>query len=60
MSSCIFEPIRTITKMAQTGVPEKPFNIASYALLTMMIVQVCDLKLGDFVHTLATLRHATR
>nr|AIA11791.1 thymidylate synthase [uncultured bacterium] len=29
-----------------------PFNIASYALLTMMIAQVCDLKPGDFVHTL--------
>jgi thymidylate synthase len=29
-----------------------PFNIASYALLTMMIAQVCDLELGDFVHTL--------
>jgi thymidylate synthase len=28
-----------------------PFNIASYALLTMMIAQVCDLKCGDFVHT---------
>ncbi len=28
-----------------------PFNIASYALLTMMIAQVCALKLGDFVHT---------
>ena len=28
-----------------------PFNIASYALLTMMIAQVCDLGLGDFVHT---------
>lgn len=28
-----------------------PFNIASYALLTMMIAQVCDLKLGDFIHT---------
>lgn len=28
-----------------------PFNIASYALLTMMIAQVCDLKLGEFVHT---------
>lgn len=27
-----------------------PFNIASYALLTMMIAQACDLKLGDFVH----------
>lgn len=29
-----------------------PFNIASYALLTMMISQVCDLSPGDFVHTL--------
>ena len=29
-----------------------PFNIASYALLTMMVAQVCDLELGDFVHTL--------
>lgn len=28
-----------------------PFNIASYALLTMMVAQVCDLELGDFVHT---------
>ena len=28
-----------------------PFNIASYALFTMMIAQVCDLKAGDFVHT---------
>jgi thymidylate synthase len=29
-----------------------PFNIASYALLTAMVAQVCDLALGDFVHTL--------
>ena len=29
-----------------------PFNIASYALLTLMIAQVCDLEPGDFVHTL--------
>lgn len=29
-----------------------PFNISSYALLTMMIAQVCGLKPGDFVHTL--------
>jgi thymidylate synthase len=29
-----------------------PFNIASYALLTMMIAQVCDLKAGEFIHTL--------
>lgn len=28
-----------------------PFNIASYAMLTMMVAQVCDLELGDFVHT---------
>jgi thymidylate synthase len=27
-----------------------PFNIASYALLTMMVAQVCELELGDFVH----------
>ena len=29
-----------------------PFNIASYALLTHMVAQVCDLDVGDFVHTL--------
>jgi len=29
-----------------------PFNIASYALLTMMIAQVCDLEVGEFIHTL--------
>lgn len=28
-----------------------PFNIASYAMLTMMVAQVCDLNLGEFVHT---------
>ena len=32
-----------------------PFNIASYALFTMMVAQVCDLKLGDFVHTFGDL-----
>lgn len=35
--------------MAVTG---KPFNIALYALLTMMVAQVCDLEVGEFVHTL--------
>ena len=28
-----------------------PFNIASYALLTMMMAQVCDLEVGEFVHS---------
>ena len=28
-----------------------PFNIASYALLTMMMAQVCDLEPGEFIHT---------
>jgi thymidylate synthase len=28
-----------------------PFNIASYALLTMMVAQVCDLEVGEFIHT---------
>lgn len=32
-----------------------PFNIASYALLTMMVAQVCDLKLGEFIHTFGDL-----
>jgi thymidylate synthase len=32
-----------------------PFNIASYALLTMMVAQVCDLSPGDFVHTFGDL-----
>lgn len=32
-----------------------PFNIASYALLTMMVAQVCDLKPGEFIHTFGDL-----
>jgi len=32
-----------------------PFNIASYALLTLMVAQVCDLKPGDFVHAFGDL-----
>ncbi|MBN2235513.1 MAG: thymidylate synthase, partial [Opitutales bacterium] len=32
-----------------------PFNIASYALLTLMMAQVCNLKPGDFVHTFGDL-----
>ena len=32
-----------------------PFNIASYALLAMMVAQVCDLEPGDFVHTFGDL-----
>ncbi len=32
-----------------------PFNIASYALLTMMVAQVCDLEVGEFVHSFGDL-----
>ena len=42
----------TIAKHLQMAVTGKPFNIASYALLTMMAAQVCNLEVGEFVHTL--------
>lgn len=38
--------------MTKTHDVGKPFNIASYALLTLMVAQVTGLKPGDFVHTL--------
>lgn len=41
--------IKISHKIANAG---KPFNIAAYALLTMMVAQVTGLKPGDFVHTL--------
>jgi len=43
---------RTIAIVVRNRVTGKPFNIASYALLTMMVAQVRDLEPGDFVHTL--------
>jgi thymidylate synthase len=41
--------------VASRGDMRKPFNIASYALLTLMVAQVCGLKPGDFVHTFGDL-----
>jgi len=40
---------RILKKTSDVG---KPFNIASYSLLTLMVAQVTGLKPGDFVHTL--------
>jgi len=48
----VWHGIGTIVKATQSRVAGKPFNIASYALLTMMVTQLCDLEAGDFVHTL--------
>src|SRR5579862_500991 len=41
---------------ALRGDMRKPFNIASYALLTLMVAQVCGLKPGTFVHTFGDLQ----
>ena len=40
------------TELTRTENMTKPFNIASYALLTLMVAQVCALQPGEFVHTL--------
>jgi thymidylate synthase len=52
MSLKLFFVILSETIVNITPNVTKPFNIASYALLTMMIAQVCDLEPGDFIHTL--------
>lgn len=38
--------------LPESDLAGKPFNIASYALLTAMVAQVCDLEPGEFIHTL--------
>ena len=51
MSLKLFFVILSETIVNITPNVTKPFNIASYALFTMMVAQVCELELGDFVHT---------
>ena len=42
---------RTVQKIGGRSVAGVPFNIASYALLTLMVAQVCNLQPGEFIWT---------